>query len=50
MRNKFVLTQQYLQMFVPKLNKYEYYLHLKLCLATATHNFNWMKMYVICEI
>ena len=24
--------------------------HLKLCLATATHNFKWLKMYVICEI
>ena len=25
-------------------------LNLKLCLATATHNFEWLKMYVICEI
>ena len=24
--------------------------HLKLCLATATHNFKCLKMYVICEI
>ena len=24
--------------------------HLKLCLATATHNFKSLKIYVICEI
>ena len=24
--------------------------HLKLCLATAIHNFKWLKIYVICEI
>ena len=24
--------------------------HFKLCLATPTHNFKWLKMYVICEI
>ena len=24
--------------------------HLKLCLATATQNFKWLKIYVICEI
>ena len=24
--------------------------HLKLCLATAIHNFKWLKMYAICGI
>ena len=24
--------------------------HLRLCLATAIHNFKWLKSYVICEI
>ena len=24
--------------------------HLKLCLATAIHNFKWLKICVICEI
>ena len=26
------------------------YSHLKLCLATAIHNFKWLKNYLICEI
>ena len=45
------LTSEFLMLTLALLRKFiEIFTHLKLCLATAIHNFNWVKITHICLV
>ena len=40
----YLFKREYSQVFVLEVNKWVIFIHFRLCFATATHNFKWMKI------